>query len=342
MIKVFEGFCGYGGASFGLKEANIEHKTVGFSEIDKNAIKCYINNHGNIKNFGDITQINPYDIEDFDLFTGGFPCVAFSNAGKRLGELDPRGRLFHEIIRICEVKKPRYMLLENVKGLTHKKFKDTFNTILSELNRIGYNVKWKVLNSRNFGTPQNRERVWFACFRNIEDFNKFDFPKETGQTKILKDILEPNADSKYYWSERRVKGVIKSFYQDRKPQDINKICATLKIGGDNKGIYDYITNRKEPVIIDVYHLLFAEARPITTYIPEDNKVHRCLQAGIPKEVLLYKGNFRSLTPRECFRLMGFFRDQINLEGLSDSAKYKLAGNGWCINVASRILKEMLK
>ena len=165
MIKVFETFAGYGGASFALKKANIEHEVVGFSEIDKNAIKCFIQNHGDIKNFGDITKINPYDIPDFDLFTGGFPCQSFSVAGKGLGELDTRGTLFNEIIRIAEVKQPRWLLLENVKGLTTKPHRTTFEKILSELTRIGYVVKWKVLNSKRHGTPQNRERVFFACFR---------------------------------------------------------------------------------------------------------------------------------------------------------------------------------
>jgi len=148
-IKLFELFAGYGGAQFALKKANINFECVGWSEIDKWAIKCYEQNHchkveypdddGNPfevlepNNFGDCTKINPQDIPDFDLLTGGFPCQAFSVAGKGLGELDTRGTLFNEIIRIAEVKQPKYILLENVKGLVSKRHKDTFDKIISEL-----------------------------------------------------------------------------------------------------------------------------------------------------------------------------------------------------------------
>ena len=100
-IRVFEGFAGYGGAAFALKRANIPHTIVGYSEILPDAIELYELNHKNIKNFGDITKIDPKEIPDFDLFTGGFPCQAFSTAGKGLGELDTRGTLFYDVIRIC-------------------------------------------------------------------------------------------------------------------------------------------------------------------------------------------------------------------------------------------------
>ena len=153
-IRLFEMFAGYGGASFALKKAGIDFECVGYSEIDKFAIQCYEQNHyneieipegkaeeynvdgynfrGNGEDFkgnyfeyydqipmnsGDATKINPYKIPDFDLLTAGFPCQSFSVAGKGLGEQDTRGTLFHEIIRIAEVKQPKYMLLENVKGL---------------------------------------------------------------------------------------------------------------------------------------------------------------------------------------------------------------------------------
>ena len=341
MIKLFEMFAGVGGASFALKRHNIPFKCVGYSEIDKYAIQCYNQNHPNIRNFGDCTKINPQDIPDFDLLTAGFPCQAFSTAGKGLGELDTRGTLFNEIIRIAEVKKPRYMLLENVKGLTTKKHKATFDKILSELERIGYNVTWKVLNSKDYGIPQNRERVWFVCFRDIEDYNKFKWPEAFELKIFIKDILEPNTDIKYNLSEKCIKGKIKSMYQDRKPQDINKICSCLKIGGDVKCIYDYIT-KKEPQQFDVYHFMFGEARPLSTYVPQDNQVSRCLQCGIPKEILYNKGIFRRLTPIEYVKLMGFNIGEIKFNELSDSAIYRLMGNGWCLEPAGMILHNIIK
>lgn len=124
-IKVFEGFAGYGGASFGLTRAGIKHEVIGYSEFDKFASELYDANHkdkmGNpIKNWGDITKINPEDLPDFDLFTGGFPCQPFSTVGMQLGEFDTygRGTLVYDIIRICAHKKPQYIFLENVKGFS--------------------------------------------------------------------------------------------------------------------------------------------------------------------------------------------------------------------------------
>ena len=135
-IKVFEGFSGYGGATYGLMKAGINHEVIGYSEFDKFASALYDANHKNsdgsrIKNWGDITQINPEELPDFDLFTGGFPCQPFSQVGMQQGENDRygRGTLLYDILRICDVKKPKFVFLENVKGLATKRFEDTFNTL---------------------------------------------------------------------------------------------------------------------------------------------------------------------------------------------------------------------
>ena len=145
-IKVFDAFAGYGGATFGMKRAKIPHEVVGYSEINPYAIKMFELNHKGIKNYGDITKITPKDLPDFDFFTGGFPCQTFSTVGKGHGELDTRGTLFYDIIRICEEKQPTFILLENVKGLTMKKHNQTFLKIINELKRIGYNVISELLN----------------------------------------------------------------------------------------------------------------------------------------------------------------------------------------------------
>lgn len=118
-----------------------------------------------IKNLGDISKIKVEELPDFNLFTGGFPCQPFSTAGSREGESDDRGTLFGEIIRICEQKKPRYIFLENVQGLTTGKLRPTFDKIMSELSRIGYDCQWRLLNSKDYGVPQNRLRLWiFGVF----------------------------------------------------------------------------------------------------------------------------------------------------------------------------------
>ena len=137
----------------------------GFSEIDKHATAIYKFHYPNHKNYGDITAIDPAELPDFDLLAGGFPCQSFSIAGKRRGFDDTRGTLFFDVARILRYKKPKYLLLENVKGLLSHDGGSTFSTIIETLQEIGYGVSWKVLNTKDFGIPQNRERVFIFGVR---------------------------------------------------------------------------------------------------------------------------------------------------------------------------------
>lgn len=367
-IKVFEMFAGYGGASFALKKAGIEHEVVGYSEIDKYAIQCYEQNHKG-KNFGDCTKINPNELTDFDLLTGGFPCQSFSTAGKGLGEQDPRGTLFYEIIRIAEVKKPKYMLLENVKGLTNKKFKDTFDKILGELDRIGYNVKWKVLNSKDFGIPQSRARVWFVCVRKDLEFN-FEFPKERELKIFLKDILEDKVDEKYYLNEKQIanifnkantfrsrnliKGsIVQTLLSGMSHGNVPVISQTLQtaMGTDDNNIplietvikSEFLNNRVYGINGVAPTLSVKESKDVKILDLYNYKVKEDICPINEKTAQLLTNNhtIRKLTPKECFRLMGFLNDEINLEGLSNTHRYKLAGNGWDINLVSIIFKNII-
>ena len=137
-----------------------QHTCIGFSEIDKYATEIYSKHFPNHKNYGDITTINEKELPEFDLLVGGFPCQSFSIAGKRGGFDDTRGTMFFEIARIVREKQPRLLLLENVKGLLSHDKGNTFRTIISTLNDLGYDIQWQVLNSKNHGVPQNRERVF--------------------------------------------------------------------------------------------------------------------------------------------------------------------------------------
>ena len=158
-MRFFSMFSGIGGFDLALKREG--HTCVGYSEIDKYAIQTYEKNFGReVKNYGDATKINPLELPDFDLLCGGFPCQAFSIAGKRRGFEDTRGTLFFEVARILQVKKPKLVLLENVKGLLNHDEGQTFKVILETLGELGYDVQWLVLNSRFFGVAQNRERVF--------------------------------------------------------------------------------------------------------------------------------------------------------------------------------------
>ena len=320
-MRVLELFSGYGTASFALKRLGIDYELVGYSDIDKYANQCFKQNHcpddvDDKLRLGDVTKIDEKILPDFDLLTGGFPCQAFSVAGKMQGELDPRGTLFNEIIRIAEYKQPKYMLLENVKGLTTKKFKDTFDKILSELDRIGYDVHWKILNTKDYGIPQNRERVWFVCFRKDLNRKDFQYPEKEELKIFVKDLLDKDVSAKYNLSEKAIKGKVASNYQDRKPFNANSICPTLKCGGDEK---NFISPTLTTELSHGYGNLFNPER-----------LHELI------------GNWRRLTPNECFKLQGFRDNEIKLVDISDTQAYKLAGNGQSVNVVEKIFKEMFK
>lgn len=164
----FSLFSGIGGFELGIAKACAGKKQkpvcVGYSEIDPYAIKIYNAHFSKHKNFGDITKIKTETLPDFNLLVGGFPCQSFSIAGKRLGFDDKRGTLFFEIVRILRDKRPRHFVLENVKGLLSHDGGRTFKVIIHALAALGYSVEWQVLNSKDFGIPQNRERVFIVGY----------------------------------------------------------------------------------------------------------------------------------------------------------------------------------
>jgi DNA (cytosine-5)-methyltransferase 1 len=312
-LRVFEAFAGYGGGSFALKKAYISHKIVGFSEINKTAIKCYHQNHKNTINYGDITRINPFELPDFDLFIGGFCCQSFSVSGKGLGEDDKRGTLYLDIIRIVEVKQPIYVLLENVKGLTNKKHKHTFDKIISELERLNYEVCWSVLNSKDYGIPQNRERVYIICY-NEKITKHFRLPQKVKLKLSVRDILEANRINPII-NNKRLEDIIKSGYKKDKT-----LCFELK------GITPSGVSKQFDRIYDLDKWCNTLNCTQSEYLFYDKK----------------NSDIVKLTPRECFRLMGFLKDEIDLSNISDNQIYKLAGNGFDINIVALILHNLLK
>ena len=157
-------FSGIGGFEFGLQQSNHEFTNVGFSEIDKYAVSIYERHYPNHVNYGDATGINTEDLQDFELLVGGFPCQAFSLAGKRRGFDDTRGTLFFEIARVLKDKKPRYFLLENVKGILSHEGGATLQTIFGVCDKLGYDVSWAIYNSCDYGVPQNRERIFIKGY----------------------------------------------------------------------------------------------------------------------------------------------------------------------------------
>ena len=330
MIRLFEMFAGYGGASWALKKAGFDFECVGYSEIYEGAITCYDRNFPGIKNYKDCRDIDPGQLPDFDLLTGGFPCQPFSEAGDHRGELDTRGTLFYDIIRIAEKKKPRYIFLENVVGLTFQNHRRTYDKILSELNRVGYKVYPKVMNSQNYGTPQRRERVYFVCYRKDID-NGFEFPKEEKPGVLLKDLVDPPS------KEALVSVAIR-----------NKLRSKAQALGVPYGTFPIEYHLKHYVDAGISYAVKSATHEfmVGTMKDVESANLELKKSGItsPKDCFrfLMSKNIRPLTPKEAFRLMGFFDDEIDLSGLTQSQKYRLAGDGWDVGLVAKILAKMLK
>jgi DNA (cytosine-5)-methyltransferase 1 len=178
-----------------LKRLHIPFELVGFSEIDPYAIKAYcaLHNESESKNIGDITKFQG-EIEPTDIFFYSPPCQSYSLAGKQEGFEDPRGVLFFDALRLIKQSKPKYCIMENVKGLTTKKFTYEFKTMLESLEKAGYNNYHKILNAKDYGIPQNRERIFIVSIRKDVDDGKFEFPTPIALIKTLTDIIEPDAE----------------------------------------------------------------------------------------------------------------------------------------------------
>lgn len=220
-INLFSCFSGIGAFEKALTNLGVPYNLEGYSEFDKYASRSYSAIHGvsEDKNFGDITKINEKELpKDIDLITYGFPCQDISLAGKQKGLFNEDGTqtrsgLFFEALRIIEETKPRVAIAENVKNLVGKKFKDQFEIVLNSLEEAGYNNYYKVLNSKDFGIPQNRERVFIVSIRKDVDTGTFEFPEGFPLELRLKDMLEDEVDEKFYLSEKAILGIKNSTYE---------------------------------------------------------------------------------------------------------------------------------
>ena len=200
-IRVFEAFSGYGSQSIALRNIGVDYEVVAISEIDKYAIKAYEAIHGKTNNLGDICKIDIKDIPEHDLFTYSFPCQDISIAGRQMSLEEgsgTRSSLLWECKKIIEHCKPKYLLMENVKNIISKKHKPYFDKWLDYLESLGYVNYWKVLNAKDYGVPQNRERVFVVSI--LGEHKPYEFPEGFELTKYTRDILEENVDERYYTS----------------------------------------------------------------------------------------------------------------------------------------------
>ena len=212
MLKLLSLFTGIGAFEKALENLKINYELIGFSEIDKFAIKsyCTIHNVPEYKNLGDVKKINIDKLPDFDIMTWGFPCQDISIAGRMKGiQEGTRSGLYSEGYRILKSKKPKYSIIENVKNLTSQRFKIQFDSILNDIKELGYTNYWKVLNAKDYGVPQNRERVFIVSIRNDIDRNSFIFPSPVELKLKLKDVLEDKVDERFYLTESGIGRLIK-------------------------------------------------------------------------------------------------------------------------------------
>lgn len=314
-MKCASFFTGVGGIDLGFDRAGF--KTIYANEIDKFAVDTIRANFNFFVDHRDINDVKTSEIPDFDIMLAGFPCQAFSIAGYRQGFNDEKGRgnLYFELERIFKIKKPSIILLENVKNLvSHDKGK-TFKVILESLKNHNYHVKYQILNACEYGNiPQNRERIYIVCFKDIKIHQRFKFPNNTLLKTSINDLLEneDTIDQKFFYTEKTpffdklVETVqdAKTFYQWRRKyvrENKNNMCPTLTAnmgtGGHNV--------------------------PLLNVQGKTNTI-------------------RKLTPRECFNFQGFPPNFILPHTTSNAKLYQQAGNSVVVPVIERIALEIKK
>lgn len=348
-LKVLELFAGIGACSEALTNLGIEHEIVDAVEIDKYAVQSFNAIHGTNFEPQDITKWDK-DIE-CDLIMHGSPCQDFSVAGRGAGgdkDSGTRSSLMYETLRIVEKLKPKYVIWENVKNLLSKKHRHNFDAYLDAMADLGYANNYKVLNAKDYGVPQNRERAFTVSIRK-DIYNGYSFPEPQKERKTLQDILEKNVDEKFYISKpmldyflgvnqkpskfprrERFLANINRKDQDRanaittnpgnRPTDnfvLEPVCVASRGRGDNNE--QHLEPRKDGV-----------TNTITT-VQKDNYIYA-------------PNRLRKLTPKECWRLMGFSDasfDKAQAAGISNSQLYKQAGNSIVVKVLEAILGNLL-
>ncbi|MBP3314163.1 MAG: DNA (cytosine-5-)-methyltransferase [Oscillospiraceae bacterium] len=303
--KTIDLFAGIGGTRLGFYQTG-KTNFVFSSEFDEHAVKTYKANFGE-QPFGDITKISSNDIPEHDILVGGFPCQAFSQAGKKLGFEDTRGTLFFEIARILKDKQPKTFLLENVKNLTLHDHGKTFAVIINTLEELGYAVIPSLFKAKDFGVPQNRERIYIVGFnkKKVPNYTEFSMPIPPCPETNVGQILEAYVDEKYTISDKLWSG-----HQRRKAEHQEK--------GNGFG-----------------YTLFTADSPYTNTISA-----RYYKDG--SEILIAQGdnNPRKVTPREAARLQGFPEEFII--PVSDTQAYKQFGNSVAVPVIHAIAEEIIK
>lgn len=320
MYKSIDLFAGIGGIRLGFDQAFGDAiKTVFISEWDEKAVETYkANFNDSVDIVGDITKVDEKEIPEHDILLAGFPCQAFSLAGHKRGFEDARGTLFFDVARIIKEHKPKIVFCENVKNLVNHDRGRTFQLIRNILEELGYAVFYQVLNSKDFGVPQNRERIYIVAFRNDIAPSGFVFPQKIDDTKVIKDIVEEKeVSSKYYLStvyltslkrhkERHVSKGNGFGYEIR---ELDSVAGAIVCGG---------MGRERNLIID---------KRLTDFTPVTH-----IKGEVNREYI------RKMTPREWARLQGFPNDFKLV--VADTHLYKQFGNSVTVPVVRAIAEQI--
>lgn len=331
-LKILSLFSGIGAFEKALKNIGINYELVAFSEIDKYAIKsyCAIHNVNEDLNLGDITKIDITKLpNDIDMITHGSPCQDFSIAGKQAGGnlgTGTKSSLMWNTISIVTYCKPKYVIWENVKNLLSKRHRHNFDSYLSIMESLNYNNYYQVLNAKDYGIPQNRERVYTISIKKDIDKGNFKFPEKEELKLRLKDMLEDEVDEKYYLSEKLIEGFVRhnKRHEEKgtgfiwKPKTKDDTASTLRANASLCPTDNTILEEKDGNIIG--HLTFDKWQDfmkriynIETYAPTIST----MQGGNTEPKILVKNatkmgtinsqmRIRKLTPLECWRLMRIF------------------------------------
>ena len=306
-------FAGVGGIDLGFEQTE-KFKILYANEFDRYPVMTYNENFGIKADCKDIRDVNPSDFPDVDVIMGGFPCQAFSIAGKREGFDDEKGRgtLFFEMLRLIKSKRPKAVFFENVKNLVSHDNGNTFKVIMKSLKDAGYYCDSLVMNAMDYGNiPQNRERIYIVGFRNKDHLKKFRFPDPIILTTPLSDIIDfsNKVDDKYYYTPGKYAN---NLYE--------KLDAAMD---DSEAVYQwrrkYVRKNKSGVI------------PTLTANQGEGGHNVCL--------IRTKYGIRKMTPAECFYAQGFPKT-FTLPEIADSRLYKQAGNSVCVSVIRRIAEQM--
>ena len=365
-ITVNELFAGIGAFRKALINQNIPHEIVGISEIDKYAIKSYEAMYGETRNYGDISKVERLDYAD--LWTYGFPCQDISLAGDMKGIVkgETRSGLLHEVERLLEVAKeegtlPKFLIMENVKNLVSKKFIGDFQRWIDKLSDLGYTTEWKVLIASDYGIPQRRERVFAVSVR--KDKGVYSFPTPIPLEKKFRDFLETEVEEKYflrketfeylknYSEECRIKGL--GFRFQPMARGDCEIAKTITTREGTRGYENFIQEIKI-IVPEATKKGYAVAEKGDSidiaYINQNKRRARVDKERAhtittsPQIGTLTDHGVRKLTPRECWRLMGFTDSDFDKAQAvcSDTQLYKQAGNSIVVQVLEGILKNLVE